>query len=110
MRRPRFQFRLRTLFVMMTIVAVACWHVSGEWRAVHARRSYISRNQNVFDGPDSTDTPTWLCRRFGDKCHGLVILHDGATEDDFSEAKALFPEADVVSGPAPIAGTLSTEP
>jgi len=45
--KPRFQFRLRTLFVVMTLAAVVCWYVAGQWRIVQARSDFSHNNRVI---------------------------------------------------------------
>ncbi len=104
----RFQFRLRTLFAVVTMAAVACAYVAHEWRIVRDRRNWLS-NHHQYPMPPSmwglgqsksesnpSAGPPLLRRWLGDATHDCVWVFAGFPDTDVDEAKALFPEAQVM--------------
>jgi hypothetical protein len=93
-RRRRFHFTLRTLFVLVTLIAVWLgWSLS--W--IRERHDFLrDRRAFVFDTDTDAATPAprflWL---FGEEGAEYVKL---STEDqsDYARAKHLFPEARVI--------------
>ena len=100
MTRPHFQFRLRTLFVVVTI---ACIYLGWEAKIVRDRKAMleISADGPVVDVTLSTDKDAALplVRRWlGDHFCRSVYLKQSA---DIARYKSAFPEADVDLGPPP---------
>ncbi len=110
MPRPRFQFRLRTLFVVVTMVAVACGYVGSQWKIVRARRAFRESHPLVAfvypDAPDSAGLPLphwnngWrptdvgLLRKFiGDQTIAVIYDQGVGGQTDMQTVKTLFPEA-----------------
>jgi hypothetical protein len=94
----RFQFRLRTLFIVVTLLAAPCAYVGWQEKIVREREA-MSDPSNVLvfctDVDQSEDIP--LVRRWlGDQLYRSVVLSDAASDDMVSEYKMAFPEADVM--------------
>ncbi len=107
-RRRRFQFRLRTLFVVVTIVAVACAYLAHEWRIVRDRRNWLLNHYQYpmppsmwsIGQPESEQNPSagpsMVRRWLGDASHDYVWVFAGFPDTDVVEAKAQFAEAQVM--------------
>src|SRR5947209_1765141 len=120
MARRRFQFRLRTLFIVVTIVAVVCCYVGHEYRIVKTRQEWVTDRVPVFEAADvapkeinkrnpATD-PSLIRRWLGDKAETYI---DVDSEADAATAKSLFPEATiklVVNSTQPAAATSTGAP
>jgi hypothetical protein len=107
MSRHRFQIRLRTLFVVMTVVAVACWYVGGQLRIVRIRAGFI-KSHPQYDFGDSSDwldddglplvkqQIPWIRRILGDRQWGVIELPNENTVEQRQEVRRLFPEAELL--------------
>ena len=101
--RRRFQFRLRTLMIVVTLLAVGCGYVGWQAKIVRERKAMLETGS---DGPvvDSTvdkgkdgAIPT-IRLWFGDHFYSSVHVKQKA---DINPYKAAFPEADVELPPPP---------
>ena len=94
----RFQFRLRTLLIGVTLLAVACWYVAREVNTARARGSMVDRIVNVEGGFVAhylkfAPCP-WIRRLLGDEPVDVVALPISSPLTD-QEIHAVFPEAEV---------------
>ncbi|HEY2759687.1 MAG TPA: hypothetical protein VGI75_03070 [Pirellulales bacterium] len=103
-RRRWFQFRLRTLLVVVTLLAIPCAYFAHEWRIVEARERWIETHEceatqgfgTIRESGDvEPDNPIPAVRRWmGDEpIESIWFVRD----EDAAEATMLFPEADVVT-------------
>ena len=101
---PRFRFSLRTLFVVVTVVCV--W-LGYQVNWIRQRHAFLARDgaygTNIQEpagpwGPASEVTvdPPWGLWLLGEKGFGIVVV----LPEVESNAKRLFPEADVAFRPA----------
>ena len=88
--RRWFRFGLRTLFVVMTLVAV--WL---GWQASIVRE----RNALIAEGwlwPFESKDQVWSIRELmGDKRYRVMILKDGMSAEQFARTQKVFPESQV---------------
>ena len=96
--RRRFQFRLRTVFVVVTLLAV--WM---GWQAhiVRHRKEMldwmIARQWAVVElGPDQSPSLPWHRRLMGDRELSIVIPDHG-THENQQEVQAAFPKARILA-------------
>src|SRR5258708_29393721 len=96
--RRRFQFRLRKVFVVVTLLAV--WM---GWQAhiVRHRKEMldwmIARQWAVVElGPDQSPSLPWHRRLMGDRELSIVVTGHGTPEDQ-QEVQAAFPEARILA-------------
>ncbi len=96
-KRRWFRFSLRTLFVVVTVLGV--W-LGMRANSVHRRDEFLMRGVVVSQRP----TPparywprTHVVRRivFGDMRYKTLYIGHAATDEDFEDARAAFPEARV---------------
>jgi hypothetical protein len=98
MKLPRFQFRLRTLMIGVTLLAVPCAYVGWQAAIVRVRLGILA---NFQDPPhiikwhtihlgDKSQAPGLLRRWLGDKEVGSLFF---AKRDDAERHHDLFPEA-----------------
>ena len=99
-KRRRFQFRLRTLMIGVTLLAVACGYVGWQAKIVRQRcassLNYSSGFANcvkIVACGDPTKAPNLLRRWLGDVASDAVALRPNSTTDDIRAAAELFPEA-----------------
>jgi hypothetical protein len=115
--KPRFQFRLRTLFVVVTVVAVVCGYASRVVRIVNERAATIeslSHHEEVtsvsvgygetirfdrweirIDTYRSSRLP-WIRRVLGDRFVQLAGYYEGVPNEELSRVMSAFPEARIL--------------
>jgi hypothetical protein len=91
--RRRFQFRLRTLLVGVTLLCVWCGYVSWKAKTVLSRRATLQKITLVDKGEYRIrDSDSWLGRMLGDKTvEGIIVPSDTSLEERRS-LRAEFPE------------------
>jgi hypothetical protein len=101
MPRRRFQFRLRTLMVVVTSVAVACAYVAHEAKIVQNRKALVAAVGKYATLPgwwrSSESPPTLpLIRRWlGDKPVCSMTLPGSLNPSLIDELRQAFPEASI---------------
>jgi hypothetical protein len=100
MRLPRFQFRLRTLMIGVTLLCVACGYVGRQIELVRQRKAFCeshcrSWTEANYDG--ERRGPTWIRRLLGDTHYGAIALPSDASKELRSHAADLFPEARIMA-------------
>ena len=104
--RRRFQFRLRTLMIVVTLLAVLMGYVGGQAEIVRARQAWlkahseldffmVSHTYEVLIHGDKTKSPSLLRRWLGDHELESWEVFRNASTDQLSEINALFPEATI---------------
>ena len=91
----RFRFGLRTLFVVVTVVAVGCWVANSlywirqrhEMLEVVAAMTYPSEDDPTMTAPGCL----WL---FGEKGVAVVFVFS-ADQNQMEQLSCLFPEAEI---------------
>jgi hypothetical protein len=101
--KPRLQFRLRTLLIVVTVLAVPCAYVAHEAHAVQNRR--VMRQALFDDGvvvmeedrdvahPD--ESPSWFRRWLGDSGVSYIGRRIGQCPYSDDEIGGMFPEAEL---------------
>jgi hypothetical protein len=96
-RRRWLQFSLRTLFILLTLAALAVAWIASDRRIAMARRRFLlgeeGRAQPAFI-PAENELSFWR-KYFGDQSRKSISLPVGATAADVEEAQRLFPEAEI---------------
>jgi len=107
--RRRFQFSLRTLFVLVTIVAAPLAWLAVQLKWIHDRHDAwdwaMDYNEPVLVSlaPPEIEFP-WVLRMLGEKSHATTLYFSPRTAEEkepVSRVRALFPEANVLEGTAP---------
>ena len=104
MKLPRFQFRLRTLMIVVTLLAALCGYVAWQASIVRERQEEIRKITDaggtvgfydVVTGPLPTEVRTVpiLRRWFGDRAVLSVLFKKGATNEERHRIREIFPEA-----------------
>ena len=106
-KRKRFwyQFSLRTLLIVVTLLGAAFGYVASQDQIIRKREALA--NEVWRESPrglvygvqwiPSMDGIPWVRRWLGDKRYDLVILRDATASDDVMERyRQAFPEAKVV--------------
>jgi hypothetical protein len=93
--RRRPTFRLRTLFVLVTLVSVCCW-LGLNYQQVRVRASLYERVRNntagTLEHPNATELPM-IWRLMGARQIDAFVLEPYASDADVDELRAAFPEA-----------------
>ena len=107
--RRRFQFRLRTLMIVVTAFCVVVGgYTVNERRLVNERRDYLNSNRihsSSFRIPayyakgDKSNAPSGIRVLLGDKAQREVFVERNAPEETKRAVAALFPEADIRNWP-----------
>src|SRR5205807_866302 len=110
-KRRWYQFNLRTLMIVVTLLAVASAYVAHEHRIVKAREEARPRILDPFADlykPDKkiaernpAADPSFIRRWLGDRAEETHL--DAYSDEQAEKLKSLFPEAEVwrCYGPAP---------
>ena len=98
----RFRFSLRTLFVVVTVVAVALGWLAWQARIVRERTRTLEsiRSARGFLYTDTRERNVSSVRKhFGDHTFRLIVIPDDTFSNvDVTKIKATFPEAEVLQG------------
>jgi hypothetical protein len=109
--RRRFQFRLRTLMIVVTLLAVACGYIGWQAKIVRERRETVRWIETLggsmhlyddewYDGlprdlPDWKYRPPFIRRLLGDMAYCLVVVpHLGEADD--KRIREVFPGIQIV--------------
>ena len=125
--RRRFQFRLRTLLIVVTLLGVACAYVGWQAKIVRQRAAMLNWLQgrtplkNVVYGTPGYDSEQdargrwsvaindpdlpWLRRLLGDHWIMTIIHPTAAADDEIERVRKAFPEAQLI--PWKVIGTAS---
>jgi hypothetical protein len=107
MKVPRFQFRLRTLMIVVTLFAVTCSYVGRQVRTAMDRHLAVETHEMkegapVSNGPDDPircvgprPFAPWPLRWFGEEGYGMIILDLGTPTEESARMIKLFPESSV---------------
>lgn len=95
-KRRSLRFNLRTMFTAFTACALLTW--GGAWLAWNAsvvrQRRDASTTFSSRTGESQSAIP-WIRRAMGDKALAHILLGTWASDEEFRQAKELFPEAEV---------------
>ena len=100
--RRRFQFRLRTLLIGVTLLAVPLAYVGWQAKIVRERHAILKAPPMESFYPSVKTTP--LVRRWlGDLDLSEIVMGVNATEEEMARFRAAFPEAVVrrIDSPPP---------
>jgi hypothetical protein len=92
--RRRFQFRLRTLLIGVTLLAVICGYVAHEYQTVQERWNYLE-NENIVVDPDGTASIPFIRRLLGDQSIAVIGMPADFGKTKCQRVAVLFPEARV---------------
>jgi hypothetical protein len=94
----RFQFRLRTLMIVVTLLAVPCAYVGWQAKVVRERLA-IRENPKVWEPykleSDWSPEISWIRHLLGDRGCIFLITDDNATGSELERFRAAFPEAKI---------------
>jgi hypothetical protein len=110
--RRRFQFRLRTLMIGVTLLAVPCAYVAHEAQIVSERKEWIRAHSGplrlssarssdiatVVPG-DSNRAPSLIRRWLGDEPKESINVSKNLSRPQLKEIISLFPEAAIFAFP-----------
>jgi hypothetical protein len=87
MKRP--QFRLRTLFVLVSLASLLMAWSAYQLNWIRQRHEFLAERQQGATSPSTWKFPPWSIRIFGERSPDMIFL---TNEQDVTEAKSLFPE------------------
>ena len=99
-KRRWFQFRLRTLMIVVTVFAMPLGYVEWEAKIVRERKSELAKRDGQFGvwtvpalADNHEKTIPMLRRWMGDRAIFWIIYKRGTTDDEIRRLRELFPEA-----------------
>jgi hypothetical protein len=92
--RRRFQFRLRTLMIGVTLLAVPMAFVAHEEQIVRERKLLLNRAP-VFEPCDNWRGISWVRRMLGDEAVGIIQLVVASSDEEVERYQTAFPEASI---------------
>ena len=103
-KRRRFQFSLRTLIIVITLLV--CGYVAWQAKIVRERQTWQARwSENEFGSQnrdrlvswgDSSQSPNFVRRWLGDSAKDIIVLPPTVSDEDKQTTLRLFPESLVV--------------
>jgi hypothetical protein len=100
-RKCRHQFSLRTLMVVVTLVAIASGYVGQQYQIIHDRKRFLDdhfHQQKLFGIDDSIKVEVpWIRQLLGDEGVWKIGLNPQTDKAERERVAALFPEAEVQS-------------
>jgi hypothetical protein len=106
--RRRFQFRLRTLMIGVTLFAlIPCGNVGWQAKIVRERQAWIAhqpfrlrtdqpKNVRELAQGDTTQSPSRVRLWLGDESVEAIVIPNSSTPEELKLAASLFPEAAIV--------------
>jgi hypothetical protein len=111
-KRRWFQFSLRTLLIVVTLLAVVCAYFARSIEIARTRRVMLDQIRDVDQGdiiryghredglvppdkPDDRFAVPWHRRLFGDNAIAMIFLPLATERKHLSEIHAMFPEAKI---------------
>src|SRR5580693_1740940 len=98
---PRFQFRLRTLLIVVTVVAVACGYFAHEARIVSQRKAVLAEIEHVAGAKCMLalyppNRPSWVRCLLGDvQTNVAFLMPANTTPEMMHRIEEAFPEGAV---------------
>jgi hypothetical protein len=100
-KRRWYQFSLRSLMIVVMLLAIPCWWVAKQKKLVDERRAMLTRIEKVYHGnwyieqlPSGLSSAVpGLRRLLGDQGVGMISLPIEADPEIYPVIHALFPEA-----------------
>jgi hypothetical protein len=94
----KFQFRLRTLLIGVTLFCVVVGWLLSQASVVWERKTLL-RRAPICGADDNDSGISWVRHLFGDAGVGLIQLDASASDDELAQYRAAFPEASVFRSP-----------
>jgi hypothetical protein len=101
-RRRPFQFRLRTLLIVVTLNCVIIGWLGMQATVVRERRAMLSRLPGGYSVDDDGAGISWIRHLFGDQGIGLIQLGGSPTDEQLDRYRTAFPEACIYRTRGPI--------
>jgi hypothetical protein len=99
--RRRFQFRLWTLMIAVTLLAAACGYAHRQAEMIRERHDAVetheSRTSWEISGARSRyrHQAPWPLRWLGEKGFAAIYVNENERDDEIENLKRLFPEAEI---------------
>ena len=102
--RRRFQFRLRTLLIGVTLLAVPLGYVGWQATIVRERRALLDSIKAAGGGDETAvfhnnaSPPPWLRRILGDETVELLLVPPATDKETMARIHRLFPDTHILVG------------
>ncbi len=107
MKSPRFQFRLRSLMIVVTLNCIGCGWLLSQATIVWERKAMLKIAPVSWVDDDDTAGLTWLRHVMGDRGIGTIVLDKPTTDEQLNHYRAVFPEASIYRTANPAAQVLT---
>jgi hypothetical protein len=106
-RRRRFQFRLRTLMIIVTLNCVCVGWLGMQASIVWERRAMLNRLPGGYAVDDDGSGISWIRHLFGDQGIGIIQIGGSPSDEQLDCYRTAFPEACIfrTRGPLPKPGS-----
>ena len=97
----RFQLRLRTLLVVVTLFCLAVGWIASQARTVYERKAALANYSRFIilysfvDEQNRAALTSPVKRLLGDKPLGYMVVSSAIPADDLKRVRAIFPEAEI---------------
>jgi hypothetical protein len=91
--RPRFQFRVRTLMIGVTLLAVACGYVGWQAKIVKNRRELLESSKPTEWSETDDEGLSWLRRKLGDRAYKRIYIAKSVSPEVIERFRERFSEA-----------------
>ena len=110
--RRRFQFRLRTLMIVVTLLAVPCAYIGHQVQVIRKRKHVMDwitthhgevafKRRNPAGGPDIPPSIPWIRGILGDEPVAGVYFNSRLNAEDDARIKETFPEMEELARELP---------
>jgi hypothetical protein len=96
MKVPRFQFRLRTLMIVVTLFCISAAWFTEQGRIVHERREILAHEPvSLLDRSTDSNNRLSLVRRWLGDVDCREIGAEPVSDEELEHYRAVFPEATI---------------
>jgi hypothetical protein len=92
-KRRWFQFSLRTLLIVVTLLCVACGYVGWQAKIVRDRRELLDSSKPAEWSQTDDENLSWLQRKLGDQGYKRIYLAKSVSPELIERFREPFPEA-----------------
>jgi hypothetical protein len=96
--RRRFQFRLRSLMIVVTLLAIPLGYVGWQAKIVRKRNAMLENPRvanSIRETVDGKPMISWLRRLLGDQDYAEIYVGGNVSAEEITNYRLAFPEAEV---------------